>query len=51
MTTLIYETHSITVDNERGIATGWLPGELSPRGRELAGELGERRRPGWVYEV
>jgi broad specificity phosphatase PhoE len=40
---LIYETHSITVDNERGIATGWLPGELSAAGRRLAAELGERR--------
>ncbi|MFI9561284.1 histidine phosphatase family protein [Nonomuraea endophytica] len=40
---LIYETHAITVDNETGIATGWLPGELSARGRELAVELGVRR--------
>lgn len=40
----MYETHSVTVDNEAGIATGWLPGELSPRGRELAAELGRRRR-------
>jgi broad specificity phosphatase PhoE len=42
--TLIYETHSITTDNEAGLATGWLPGELSAHGRELARELGERRR-------
>ncbi|MFD1538274.1 histidine phosphatase family protein [Nonomuraea guangzhouensis] len=41
---LIYETHSLTVDNETGIATGWLPGELSQAGRELAVELGVRRR-------
>ncbi|WP_113705277.1 histidine phosphatase family protein [Nonomuraea lactucae] len=41
---LIYETHSMTVDNEIGIATGWLPGELSRAGRELAVELGARRR-------
>src|SRR5215217_410210 len=41
---LIYETHSITVDNERGIATGWLPGELSAQGRRVALDLGERRR-------
>ena len=41
---LIYETHSITVDNERGIATGWLPGELSEQGRRLAREIGPRRR-------
>lgn len=41
---LVYETHSITLDNESGHATGWLPGELSPRGRDLARELGARRR-------
>ena len=41
---LVYETHSISVDNERGIATGWLPGELSEQGRLLARRLGERRR-------
>ena len=41
---LVYETHSISSDNERGIATGWLPGELSAEGRRLAVELGERRR-------
>ena len=41
---LIYETHSITVDNERGIATGWLPGELSEEGKRNSLELGTRRR-------
>jgi broad specificity phosphatase PhoE len=41
---LIYETHSRTVDNERGIATGWLPGELSATGRDFALELGRRWR-------
>jgi alpha-ribazole phosphatase/probable phosphoglycerate mutase len=41
---LVYETHSLTLDNERGIATGWLPGELSAEGRRLARALGERRR-------
>ncbi|WP_371405812.1 histidine phosphatase family protein [Kribbella sp. NBC_00662] len=41
---LIYETHSITVDNERGIASGWLPGELSEEGRRLAAEIGPRRQ-------
>jgi broad specificity phosphatase PhoE len=43
-TEIIYETHSVTTDNEAGIATGWLPGELSPAGRELARQLGRRRR-------
>ncbi|MHB8630683.1 MAG: histidine phosphatase family protein [Candidatus Limnocylindria bacterium] len=41
---IAFETHSISEDNERGIATGWLPGRLSARGRALARELGERHR-------
>jgi 2,3-bisphosphoglycerate-dependent phosphoglycerate mutase len=41
---IVYETHSITEDNERGTATGWRPGRLSARGRELAAGLGRRRR-------
>src|SRR5262245_24349230 len=40
---VVFETHSISVDNERGVATGWLPGELSGRGRNLSRELGRRR--------
>ena len=42
-TSIVFETHSITEDNEAGIATGWLPGRLSEEGRRLAVELGERR--------
>lgn len=41
---IIYETHSTTTDNEAGIATGWLPGQLSETGRRQAQELGERHR-------
>lgn len=41
---IIYETHSISTDNETGIATGWLPGRLSEQGRQLAHELGARYR-------
>jgi broad specificity phosphatase PhoE len=41
---LVFETHSISVDNERGVATGWLDGALSEEGRRLAAKLGERRR-------
>jgi 2,3-bisphosphoglycerate-dependent phosphoglycerate mutase len=41
---LVFETHSWSEDNDRGVATGWLPGRLSERGRLLAAELGERRR-------
>ena len=41
---IVFETHSISEDNERGIATGWLPGRLSDQGRTFARELGARRR-------
>jgi 2,3-bisphosphoglycerate-dependent phosphoglycerate mutase len=41
---IVYETHALTVDNEAGRATGWLDGQLSERGRQLALELGARRR-------
>ncbi len=41
---IVFETHSVTEDNEQGFATGWLPGRLSETGRHLARELGERRR-------
>jgi broad specificity phosphatase PhoE len=41
---VVFETHSTSVDNERGVATGWLPGELSTTGRAQARALGERRR-------
>lgn len=41
---IVFETHSSSDDNERGIATGWLPGRLSLRGRGQAEQLGRRRR-------
>jgi 2,3-bisphosphoglycerate-dependent phosphoglycerate mutase len=41
---IVFETHSITEDNEGGIATGWNHGRLSEKGRLLARELGARRR-------
>ena len=41
---VVYETHSTSVDNERGIATGWLDCELSEVGKAQARRLGERRR-------
>jgi broad specificity phosphatase PhoE len=43
VTEIIFETHSISEDNEAGIASGWLPGRLSATGRELAAALGRRR--------
>ena len=48
---IVFETHSISVDNERGIATGWLPGKLSDEGRRLASRLGERRRDDGIAAV
>jgi len=41
---IVFETHATSLDNEAGIATGWLPGELSPTGRIQAAVLGRRRR-------
>lgn len=41
---IVFETHSWSEDNDRGIATGWNQGRLSPQGRTLAAELGDRRR-------
>ena len=48
---LVFETHSISTDNEEGIATGWLHGRLSDRGRALARELGARRRDDGIAAV
>ncbi|HEX9269267.1 MAG TPA: histidine phosphatase family protein [Candidatus Limnocylindria bacterium] len=41
---ILFETHSLSTDNEQGIASGWLPGRLSEQGRRLAAELGARHR-------
>lgn len=43
MIQVVFETHSISLDNERGVASGWSHSGLSARGRELARELGRRR--------
>jgi alpha-ribazole phosphatase/probable phosphoglycerate mutase len=48
---LVFETHALTTDNERGIATGWLGGVLSRQGRARAAELGARRRHDGIDEV
>jgi 2,3-bisphosphoglycerate-dependent phosphoglycerate mutase len=50
-TRIVFETHSTTEDNERGVATGWLPGRLSATGREQAGEIGARRRGDGIAAV
>ena len=50
-TEIVFETHAISTDNEAGIATGWLEGQLSKEGRGLARRLGERRRGEWIDTV
>ena len=44
VTRVVFETHSWSEDNEQGRASGWHDCDLSPRGRDLAAELGARRR-------
>lgn len=41
---IVYETHATSTDNESGVATGWLPGQLSDQGMSNARDLGVRRR-------
>ena len=48
---LVFETHSWTEDNDRGVATGWNHGRLSQRGRVLARQLGDRRRADGIEAV
>jgi 2,3-bisphosphoglycerate-dependent phosphoglycerate mutase len=48
---IVFETHATSTDNEAGIATGWLDGELSEAGRRQAIEFGERRRDGGFAAV
>jgi alpha-ribazole phosphatase/probable phosphoglycerate mutase len=48
---IVFETHSLSEDNERGAASGWKHSRLSPGGRELARELGERRRADGIAAV
>jgi broad specificity phosphatase PhoE len=48
---IVYETHSLTTDNETGFATGWLPGQLSQTGRDRARDLGHRRRADGIAVV
>ncbi len=44
MLEIVYETHSLSDDNERGVASRWHHSRLSVGGRALAAELGARRR-------
>jgi 2,3-bisphosphoglycerate-dependent phosphoglycerate mutase len=51
VTTIVFETHALSDDNERGVASGWAHSRLSERGRRLAEELGERRRNDGIAAV
>jgi broad specificity phosphatase PhoE len=48
---VVFETHELSEDNERGIATGELPGRLSAVGRCNAAEIGRRRRGDGITAV
>jgi len=48
---ITFETHSTSVDNEAGIASGWGDPALSAAGREQAAQLGERRRHDGIQAV
>jgi broad specificity phosphatase PhoE len=48
---IVFETHALSEDNERGIATGWLPGRLCEQGRANAAEMGRRRRDDGIAAV
>jgi 2,3-bisphosphoglycerate-dependent phosphoglycerate mutase len=50
-TIIVFETHALSEDNERGVASGWAHSRLSGRGRRLAEELGERRRSDGIAAV
>lgn len=42
MNKIIFESHATSIDNENGIASGWLDPSLSEKGTEQAKELGQR---------
>jgi broad specificity phosphatase PhoE len=48
---IVFETHALSEDNERGVATGWLPGRLSARGCDNAAQMGRRRRHDGISAV
>lgn len=50
-TTLIFETHASSLDNEAGLASGWYDVDLSPLGLRQAEELGRRYAAGAVDTV
>ena len=51
MIDVVFEFHALSEDNERGAASGWSHSRLSDTGRELARELGARRRDDGIVAV
>lgn len=51
MIEVVFETHSTSEDNERGIASGWNHSCLSELGCEQAAALGSRRRDDGIAAV
>jgi alpha-ribazole phosphatase/probable phosphoglycerate mutase len=39
---ITYFVHGTTTDNEQDLATGWLPGQLSDKGKQQAVDLGKQ---------
>jgi 2,3-bisphosphoglycerate-dependent phosphoglycerate mutase len=50
-TQIVFETHSLSEDNDCGVASGWRHSQLSECGRILAQELGKRRRNDGILAV
>jgi 2,3-bisphosphoglycerate-dependent phosphoglycerate mutase len=50
-TEAVFETHSLSADNEAGVASGWNHSHLSAAGRALAKGLGERRKDDGIAVV
>jgi 2,3-bisphosphoglycerate-dependent phosphoglycerate mutase len=48
---VVFESHSTTVDNEQGRATGWLPGQLSAQDQAQARQLGRHREDDGITAV
>jgi broad specificity phosphatase PhoE len=51
MIKVVFETHSLSEDNEAGIASGWSHSLLSAGGREAARQVGERRTSDGIAAV
>jgi 2,3-bisphosphoglycerate-dependent phosphoglycerate mutase len=48
---VVFETHQLSEDNERGAASGWAHSCLAGEGRRLARQMGARRRDDRIAAV